>query len=153
MYFQNDVHQKNFQLICNERILAAQSDPEYRVAAYILAIPEIHIRSFSDPFLSDTPFLWAVKYETIQYEGSNSETVSSWKLIYDEEGNEINSDEYEMLSSGHKALVNLAANLFNGGSAEFNLCESFSSWSDDSVATFHQALEIRFPSAYRRSYR
>lgn len=149
MYFQNDVHQKNFQLICNERILAAQSDPEYRVAAYILAIPEIFNKSFSDPYLSSAPFLWAVKYEEIQEVGSNGETITSWELIYDENDNEINSDQYEKLSGGHKALVDLAANLFNGN-AEFNLCSSFSSWSHDSVSTFHQALEIRFPKTYRR---
>ncbi|MGM0750228.1 MAG: hypothetical protein ACQEUS_20870 [Bacillota bacterium] len=149
MYFQNDVHQKNFELICNNRILAAQSDPEYRVAAYILAIPEIHVRSFSDPFLSEVPFLWTVKYEEIQKEGCDSETITSWQLIYDEDDNEINSDEYETLSSGHKALVDLAANLFNG-KAEFNLCDSFSSWSHDSITTFQQALEIRFPETYKR---
>lgn len=81
MYFQNNVHQKNFQLICNERILAAQSDSEYRVAAYILAIPEIFNQSFSDPYLSSAPFLWAVKYEEIQEVGSNGETITSWELI------------------------------------------------------------------------
>lgn len=118
MYFVNEQHEANYnQLVARYR---AERDVEYRVACYIVAVPEI----------------WS------KHGGNTGERPFDWTFAPgDDDDNVQRSEGYGWLSGGYRRLVDLGMNLYN--SSEFDLCSGLGNWGDECFRIFHQAVHIR----------
>lgn len=143
MYFVNEEHENNYAMLV--QLYKAAGDQDYKTACYVLALPEIH-NKVNGKF-GEYPFDWMYRFETINKEEEDFWTKEKYivaERVYEQnaEGKEIFSDAYGWLSSGHRQLVHMAANLFNS-SNEFNLCEALSIWGDELFRIYQQAVLIR----------
>lgn len=150
MYFRDELHEQNFKHLSKMVFRHAETDREYLALSYILALPDIYTRCIDDPLLSDFPLLWTREYTYSEKVIKDEEYGDYIELDFDikknTDGKEILSDKFGTLSHGFKLMVDLAANLFNSGRAEFNLSESINTWDEYLVKVFFQALKIRFPN-------
>lgn len=146
MFFLNDLHETNYKHLTNMVFPRAQKDPEYHPMAYILALPDIYNRCVNDPMLHEFPFLWTAEYKDTSYtdRDENGEyNVIDFEVKKDDQGKEVDSENYATLSSGYKKMVDLAANLFNSSNDEFNLTNAFGTWDNDLIKVYFQAVILR----------
>lgn len=147
IYFIDKKHEKNYEHLTKMVFKGCKRDPEYHSAAYILALPDIYERCINDPMLYDYPFLWTKDYvdnSRKEYSEFNEEEyyIVDFDIKKDDEGNEVDSENYGTLSSSYKHIVSLARNLFNSYSG-FNLMKALDTWGDPLVKVYEQAVKIR----------
>lgn len=147
IYFVDKKHEKNYEHLTSMVFRGCKRDPEYHVAAYVLALPEIYERCINDPMLSEFPFLWTKEYvntSRTEYDEYNNEeyNVIDFDVKKDDEGNEVDSENFGTLSSSYRQIVGLGANLFNSYSG-FNLMRALNTWGDPLVNVYEQAVKIR----------
>lgn len=118
MYFVDDEHKENFERFVKK--YHCETDPEYKVACYIVAVPEIY-RKFGGNAGRSTPFDWVI----------------------DGREEDKRSEAYGVLSSGYKKLVDLGMNLYNCSYDEFNLMDALGTWGDTIFNIYQQAVQIR----------
>lgn len=146
MYFTCELHEQNYNHLINVVFPHAKSDSEYNSMAYILALPDIYRRCINDPMLKEFPFLWTAKYKDTSYTGSDDDgeyLVIDFEVEKDENGEEVESENFATLSSGFRKLVDLAANLFNSSNKEFNLMNALGTWDDRLLKVYFQAVQLR----------
>ncbi|WP_079707694.1 DUF2538 family protein [Paraliobacillus ryukyuensis] len=145
MYFINESHRKNYEHLVN-MVFRANTDPEYKVLSYILALPDIYARCINDPVFHDFPHAWKYEYTDTSYT-SHDELgeflVVDFEVNKDQNQQPIYSKNYKSLSSGYKKLLYLVDNLFNSSNNDFNLMDALGTWDDQSIKVYYQALSIR----------
>lgn len=147
IYFVDKKHEKNYEHLTTMVFRGCKRDSEYHVAAYVLALPDIYERCINDPMLSEFPFLWTKEYvntSRTEFDDYNNEeyNVIDFDVKKDDEGNEVDSENFGTLSGGYKQIVRLGANLFNSN-IEFNLMKALNTWGDELVNVYQQAVQIR----------
>jgi hypothetical protein len=122
MYFTNHEHKLNYKKLILQ--FRAQSDPEYKVACYIVALPEIyhHINGNTGPF----PFSWTAPPE-------EEDTSNEW----------VFTETFSSLPTSYKTMILVAMNLYNPELNSFNLCTALTIWNSELYNVFLQAVDIR----------
>lgn len=146
IYFLDAAHEENFQVLTTQIFPQAQKDSEYRVASYILAVPDIYERALNDPLFPEFPFLWIKEYTDTSYTEWDEEDQKEYHVndfeVNMEDGQAVFSAAFYTLSSGYQKLVLLGQNLFNGNHG-FNLCHALGVWDDQLFKLYMQAVQIR----------
>ena len=147
-YFMDKQHQKNYKHLTTMVFRNALNEPEYHVAAYILAIPDIYEKCNQDPLLYEYPFLWTVQYIDKSYTEFDQEYneeyyIVSIEYVKDEKGNILFSKEFSTLPTSLKQIIKLGRNLFNSNYKDFNLMDALGTWGDTFFKIYHQAVLIR----------